>query len=233
MDDVAGAPAENRVKLILPGHRVAHAPAVLQAVEPIAVVPAPRPLAHVSRNRRDVADLGRRHVDRGFRQHGVLLADHKMAADRIERCESADPQPATFGLDLIEALDRLQIHDRVRRDQTILHHPEHVAAAAHDRRSAAGLPRLLRERDRALQIRRVRVAEGFHASTSRILSRVIGRSLMRRPIALNTAFATAATAGTLLDSPMLFAPYGPYPSSESMKMTSIVGVSRCVMTRAP
>ena len=56
---------------------------------------------------------------------------------------------------------------------------------------------------------------------------------MARPIALNTALATAAGAGTLLDSPMLLAPNGPRPSSDSMKMTSMSGASRWVATRAP
>ena len=56
---------------------------------------------------------------------------------------------------------------------------------------------------------------------------------MRRPIALKIALPTAAGAGSLLASPMLFAPNGPRPSSDSMKMTSISGASRCVRTRAP
>ena len=90
--------------------------------------------------------------------------------------------------------------------------PEQIAAAAGERRRCGrSLLRLLDERHaRAARSRGVGVGEGFHAQRlPEILSRVIGRSFMRRPMALKIALATAAGAGTLLDSPMLFAPNGP------------------------
>src|SRR5579883_1902268 len=51
----------------------------------------------------------------------------------------------------------------------------------------------------------IRVAERprTHASS---LSRVIGKSLMRRPVALKMALATAATEGTMVASPIDLAP---------------------------
>ena len=59
-----------------------------------------------------------------------------------------------------------------------------------------------------------------------------GSDVMRLPVALKMAFATAAGARMMPDSPMVFAPKGPYPSSTSRKCTSIVGTSRWVRCRA-
>ncbi len=84
--------------------------------------------------------------------------------------------------------------------------PQQIAAAARDGSVLAAGLRLLNQSERVRKIPRVGVGEGFHASAPMILSLVIGRSFMRLPIALKTALPTAATAGTLLDSPMLFAP---------------------------
>ena len=81
--------------------------------------------------------------------------------------------------------------------------------------AAAGLPRLAgrasppARRSRGLALVKAFMPHPFAASAATILSRVIGRSFMRTPMALKTALATAAGAGTLLASPMLFAPNGP------------------------
>ena len=210
MDDVTGPAAEDRVELVLSGDGVADAAAVLQTVEAVPVIPAPRPLQHVAGNRRDVADLRRRDAFRRLREHAIPLPDDGMTADRIDRRCTADREAAALRGDLIEPLDPSQADNHVWRDQAILHHAEHVAAAAGHSDGLSRPVRLLHRGDGALHISRARVPERFHVrAPDRILSRVIGRSLMRRPSALNTALPTAATAGTLLDSPMLFAPYGP------------------------
>ena len=59
------------------------------------------------------------------------------------------------------------------------------------------------------EVARVLIDQGFHAMPPTSLSRLMGKSFMRRPVALKIAFATAATAGILPASPMLFAPKGP------------------------
>ncbi len=149
-----------------------------------------------------------------------------MAAERVERDQPADGHAASLRRHLVQAANGLEAHDEVGRDEALFHHPEQVAAAAGNRGGAAGLACVADERQRVCQIARVGVGEGFHARAPRILSRVIGRSFMRVPVALKIAFATAAGAGSLLASPMLFAPNGPSPSSDSMKTTSISGASR-------
>src|SRR5712691_2629067 len=132
-----------------------------------------------------------------------------MPAEGVERDKSADVHAAAGLRHLIQTLDGFQVHQHVRADDPLFHHPEQIAAAAGKRRRPPVASRLLRERHRLLKITSIGIDKGFHASAPRILSRVIGRSFIRRPIALKIALATAATAGTLLDSPMLFAPYGP------------------------
>src|SRR5256885_1201727 len=84
-----------------------------------------------------------------------------------------------------------------------------------------------------LQTARIDILKRFHASTPRILSRVMGRSRTRRPMAFATALPTAATVGMMVGSPNVLAPKGPYGSSVSIHSTSISGASRWVITRAP
>src|SRR5262245_48865457 len=79
---------------------------------------------------------------------------------------------------------------------------------------------------------RIDIGQRFHAIAPRILSRVMGSDVMRLPVALKMAFATAAGARIMPDSPTVFAPKGPYPSSTSIKLTSIWGTSRWVRCRA-
>src|SRR5207244_7306507 len=146
---------------------------------------------------------------------------------------TADIHAAIHRLHLIEPTDGLEVHEYIRRYDPLFDQTEQVASTADNRCRSTLLLRLLEEGDRVLEITSIGIGKSFHASAPRILSRVIGRSFIRRPIALKIALATAATAGTLLDSPMLFAPSGPFPSSLSMKMTSISGASRCVSSRAP
>ena len=70
-----GPAAENRVELVFAGDRKTLVAAGFVAREPVAEIPAPRPLAHVARQRADVADLRRRHAFGGFGQHRVLGAE--------------------------------------------------------------------------------------------------------------------------------------------------------------
>ena len=121
--------------------------------------------------------------------------------------------PPLRGLDLIESFDRFQIDQNVGRDEPLLHHAR--ADRCRRRRATpcgppaapAGQASRRAARSRALAL--VKVFMRSRPQRATILSRVIGRSFMRRPIALKIALATAADAGTLLDSPMLFAPNGP------------------------
>src|SRR4051812_2990932 len=240
MDDVAGPAAEDRMELVFTGDGETGRAAVLETLETVPVVPAPRTLADVSGQRRHVADLRRRDTLGRLGEHGIAIAHNGRTRHGIEGHQAADRQAACRRRpDLVEPFDRLQADEHVWRNQPLLHHPEQVAAAASDRDRSAGAVRLGDEGHRVRDVAWPGVGESLHARSplparaATIFSRVIGRSFMRTPIALNTALATAAGDGTLLDSPMLLAPKGPSPSSDSMKITSISGASRCVATRAP
>src|ERR1700730_11128225 len=156
-----------------------------------------------------------------------------MAAESVEGDETADVNAACRRRHLIEPLNRLQVNKHVRLDDKVLYQCQKIAATADKRSDLSLLARLLDKQDCLFESLRVDVGEGFHARAPKILSRVIGRSFMRRPMALEMAWARAATAWTIPASPMHLAPKGPYPSSLSMKITSISGASRWVMTRAP
>ncbi len=184
MHDKARAAAENRVEFVLAGNAEAGLPAVLVARESVAVIPAPRPLADVARERPGVADLGRSHVTRRFGEHVVVLADERIAAQRVERDQPADHHLPALLRHTIERADRFEIDQHVGRDQAFLDHPEKIAATADDRRTLPLLRGFLELAGGVLQIARIDVREGFHASTPKILSRVMGRLLTRRPIAL-------------------------------------------------
>lgn len=62
------------------------------------------------------------------------------------------------------------------------------------------------------------------------LSRVIGRSRMRLPVALKTALATAAPTPVMPISPTPRAPIGVWGSGMSVHITSISGTSICTGT---
>jgi acyl transferase domain-containing protein len=217
MHDVARPAAEDRVEGVLARDRITSRSAVLEALEAVPVVPAPGTLADVTGQRRGVADLRRRYALGRLGEHRILTPDLSVAAERIERHEPADRHTtAGRGLHLIEPLDGLQADEDIRCDEPVLHHPEQIAAATGKGDALLVLTRPRDDGNGVRGIARVDVGEGFHARTSfacdsaaTILSRVIGRSFIRTPIALATALATAAGAGTLLDSPMLFAPNGP------------------------
>src|SRR5580700_7615368 len=117
-----------------------------------------------------------------------------MAAKSIECDETADVYAGRRRRHLIHSLDRFQVNQHVRLNNKFFHHSQKIAAAADQRRRQSIFSRLLREGNCLLQSLRVLVGEGFHAVAPRILSRVIGKSLMRRPMELKTALPTAATA---------------------------------------
>src|ERR1700681_4520888 len=127
-----------------------------------------------------------------------------MAAESVESDKTADVYTACCSCHLVESFDRLQVNKHIRLDNKFFHEAEQIAATADKRRCLCILTRLLRERNCLLQSPRVRVGEGFHASAPKILSRVIGKSFMRRPIALKMALPTPATAWTIPASPMHF-----------------------------
>jgi len=114
VDDVTGSASENRVKLVLARHRKTLVSARLEAREPVAVVPAPRALTQVARQRADVSDLWRRHALGRLGEHRVLTPDGGFATQRIERDHSPDRKPAAFRRHAIESLDPFQADDDVR-----------------------------------------------------------------------------------------------------------------------
>src|SRR4051812_27952153 len=101
------------------------------------------------------------------------------------------------------------MHQDVGRNQALLDHPQQVAAAARDRHALPLLRGRLQLAQRFVEALRIQIRESFHASTPNTLSRVIGRLLMRRSVALKKAFATAPTAGIMVGSPSVSAPNGP------------------------
>src|ERR1700675_340869 len=90
MHDVTRSAAKNRVELVLARRREALVSAILQARKAVAVIPAPGPLANVTRQSAGIADLGRSDALGRFRQHGVLFADLRVVAKRIQRNQPAD-----------------------------------------------------------------------------------------------------------------------------------------------
>src|SRR5579871_226149 len=113
------------------------------------------------------------------------------------------------------------MHKHIGFDHMLFDHSEQVAATAG--RNRIGFAELLH---RIFHIARIDVREAFHASTPRSLSREIGKSFTRFPIALKIAFATAAGDGMIVGSPNVLAPNGPYGSSVWIHSTSTSGVSR-------
>ncbi len=87
----------------------------LVATEAVAVIPAPGPLTDVARQRAHVADLQRRHVIRGLREHRVPIADAGVRAEGVQGSESAHIE-AAFGpiVHAIETVDGLEVHEHVR-----------------------------------------------------------------------------------------------------------------------
>src|SRR6185295_11356866 len=109
--------------------------------------------------------------------------------------------------------DEPEIHQNIGRYDSLLDHAEEVAAAAVESGHFAFASGLLGQHHGVFRIAGICAGKGFHTrspeTAPRMRLRVIGRSFMRRPIALKIALPTAATAGTLLDSPMLFDPNAP------------------------
>src|SRR5579862_5007401 len=132
MHDVARAAAEDSMKLVLARSRKTDLAAVFQTRKAVAKIPAPGALANVARESAGVANLRRAHFLGGFRQHGVLFADALIAAQGIESDQAADLELPALNLNLIQPSDGLQIHQHVRRNQMLLHHPKQIASAAHD-----------------------------------------------------------------------------------------------------
>ena len=108
--------------------------------------------------------------------------------------KTADVHAARCGRYLIHSFNRFQINQHIRLNDKFLHHAQKIAAAANDRRRLPIFSGLLGEGNGLLETSRILVGECFHASAPKILSRVIGKSFMRRPMALKTALPTAATA---------------------------------------
>src|SRR5579872_12737 len=194
MDDIAGAAAEDRMESVLAYDGKACIAAIFQARKSIAKIPAPRALANIAGKRADIANLRGCNCFGRFGQHRVLTSDQRMAAKRVKCDESADVHAAWRRRHLIEPLDRLQVYKHIRLDDKFFHQSEKIAAPTDKRSSLTILPCLLNSFYRLIESLRVRVGEGLHAIAPKILSREIGRSFMRRPVALKTALPIAATA---------------------------------------
>src|SRR5438132_394471 len=130
MDDVTWAAAEDRMELVLATCGKAHRTAILQAGEAIAEVPTPWPLANVARERTDIADLRGRYRFGRFGQNGVLISNHRMAGESVQRDETADVHAACPWNHLVEPLDGLQVDEHIRLDYEIFHQRQQIAATA-------------------------------------------------------------------------------------------------------
>ena len=184
MDDVARPAAEDGVELVLTCEREALVAPVLVARERVPVVPAPRPLRHVAGNRADVADLRCRDAGRRLRENRIVLADDVVPAQGIQCDLTTDGHTRRRLRHLVQIRHRLEIDDDVGLDNAVLHQLKHVGAATCEDGVLPRGARLLGAASRVLRRSGVRVRKSLHASAPRILSRVMGRSLMRRPIAL-------------------------------------------------
>src|SRR5579872_7210036 len=195
MHDETRSAAEDGVELVFAGDRKTSVAASLEARESVAKVPAPRPLAYISRQGSGVADLRRRHTSRSFGQYSVIAQNQRMMAQSIQRDQAADIDGYVRYGHLIQTLDRSQMNQNIGRDDPVLDHTQQIAAAAGDYCLAAIGSRLLGERHRLPEIARISIDQGFHANAPTSLSRRIGSSFMRCPVALKIALPTAATAG--------------------------------------
>src|ERR1051326_4383624 len=179
MDDKARPAAKNGVELVLTGNRETLVAAGLVAREAIAEIPAPRALAHVARERAEIADLRRGDAFRSLGQHCVIAANLRMLAERIQGDESADVGASASRRDLIQSLRGPEIHQDVGRNDAFLDHPEQIAAAAVERgyfAVPAGLPGEVRG---MFGIAGVDTGERFQSSAFRIRPRVSRRCFIR------------------------------------------------------
>ena len=133
MHDVAGAAAENSVKLILARSGETGVSAIFQTRKAVAKIPAPGPLADVARERSSVANLRRADLLGGFGQHRIFFANALIVAQSVERDQAADFDFAALVLYLIQALDRFADSPaRPGETRCSFTMPSKIAAAAHD-----------------------------------------------------------------------------------------------------
>ena len=124
MHNMARASAEDGVELIFAGGGKTGVAAVFEAGEAIAKIPAPWALAHITRQRADIADLRCRHSFGGFGQHGILAANYRMPAESVERDEPPNSHASRVAPGeryLIQTLDGFQVDEHVRRNDALFH----------------------------------------------------------------------------------------------------------------
>ncbi len=90
MDDKAGAAAENGVEPVLAGDGKTLISTRFEAMKPIAEIPAPGPLANISGQRAEIADLLGGHAFGGFSEHGVIAPNLRVVAQGVETDLAAD-----------------------------------------------------------------------------------------------------------------------------------------------
>lgn len=164
-------------------------------------------------------------IERGEqREAEVDIVRARYAADAEQRMDRAS-QRLPLGAGAIEVVERKRCGRRQMAGQPPRQRRLAAALRAADAddqgpaRRQSGPSRRDGREDRADQV----LPHPAHSS----LSSVIGRSRMRLPVALNTAFATAAATPVMPISPTPCAPIGVCGSGMSVQITSISGTSRC------
>src|SRR4030095_11878324 len=136
----------------------------------------------------------------------------------------------TIAFDAIETADTLEIHDTGRPGGVLLHRGQQILTTRDRPWCFINISRRSRIGQRLhsfIHTRWVGPFKGLHAvflsfRRIRILSGVIGRSLIRTPIALKTALASAPTAGMIDGSPT---PITASRLSSSSMSATISGIS--------
>src|SRR5262249_8757983 len=232
MDDKARTATKDRVLLILAIDREALVASCLETVETIAVIPAPGALRDIPGQRGHVAYLRCPHTGGGLTQHGPWSGQRGMAGKLGQGDESADQGFRGGHRHRTGIAYGAQIDNDVGLVGPVFDLLQQIRPAAGEgERPACRCCRTGRCHGFGYRTR-IDIGQRFHPIAPSILSRLMGSDVMRLPVALKMAFATAAGARIMPDSPTVFAPKGPYPSSTSIKCTSIWGTSRWVTCRA-
>ena len=183
--------------------------ACLETGETIAVIPAPGPLRDIAGQRRHVAYLRRPHTGGGLAQHGPWTRQRGMAG-KIAQGDQAANQGFRGGHRYRTGIaNGAQIDNDVGPVSAVFDLLQQIRTAAGEGECPARCGCLMGRCHGFGNGMRIDIGQCFHTIASRILSRVMGSDVMRLPVALKMALATAAGAGMMPDSPTVFAPKGP------------------------
>jgi len=217
MNDIAWASTEDGIELVLAEPRKTPVTAVLVTGKVLSEVPTPRSLTDIASNCPDVPNLRCSRRPRRFGKDPVFAANKRMSAELCKSHETTNANAISLYLYSIETSaipESIEVDEYFCWRQIILEHPQQISASPDNRCTrAVGF----KARDRLDQGRRIDIGQTPHAKTSTTRVRVIGSSLIRRPVALKKAFPMAATTGMTGGSPTFFALYGPKVSIGSRK----------------